>query len=34
MTLELDYAKDDDKALLGQNFNLAEGSEADSSDPP
>ena len=34
MTLELDYAKDDDKALLGQNFNLAEGSEADTSDPP
>lgn len=34
MTLELDYAKDDDKSLLGQIFSLAEGSESDSSDPP
>ncbi|MBR3747339.1 MAG: hypothetical protein IKN27_10320, partial [Selenomonadaceae bacterium] len=34
MTIELDYAKDDDKSLLGQVFSLAEGSESDSSDPP
>lgn len=34
MSLELDYAKDADKTLLGQIFSLAEGTESTSSDPP